>query len=658
MNTTTSHGIEAGRSPARSRGLRRRISAGFALVLLLHLMVVALSYLVLNRGAESADRAAITRDRVAGLLAMDKDVETLQGNVLSFMYTGDSKLAIRATEDVVELSGVLAVHAEDSHSEDERADVNRMIGALESYGNGLESVIDQRGRREKILVEQVRPFSEATRASLGKLLLEANELDLPAVVVRVGVALQGFASAEDHVLAYQMEPSGQAARRFQEVSASFSTALDAIEVSEFSKAGQERLRGIRKGIESWNRAVFQVVSSTRSFLHLVNVVLAGQALEFRTLSSRLTQGALKAQAKAERENQGERSRFRRLSEWFGILTVVAGIMAGWWISRSLSVPITEMTKTFSALAAGEQVEIAGAGRSDEIGELASAAKVFAERNRETRELLERADSLAQERDATNRELEDYVQELKLRNEDLDSFSYSASHDLRAPLRSISLLAEWIQEDAADVLPPESAENLETLVGRVNRLDAILDGLLAYARIGRTHDLEETFGVRALVVEVVEPWSANSSVQLSILGDEIEISAARVALHKVIQNLVSNAISHHDKAVGHVSIKIDTEDEFLVLCIEDDGPGIAESFHERVFQIFQTVKPRDVKEGSGIGLSIVQKIVHNASGTIELHSAPGEGSRFTVRWPLQGSKAGKAAAAARAGPEGPGRGAAK
>lgn len=617
----------------RPSGLRRRIGAGFILVLVLHLMVVALNYLVLDRTSESTDRATRTHARVADLLAMDRNVETLQGNVLSFMYTGDRKLSERVIEGIDGLLEVLSIHAADPDNASAHADIERMIEALGAYGEGFDAVITQRGRREMILKDSVRPYAEATRAAFASLLSQAGSRESIESVVQVGLALQRFAQAEDTVAGYQLAPSGQVARMFRDASTDFASALDRLQIDSFPPAGQQLLLDIQAGLPPWNQAVYQVVSSTRSFLHLVDVVLAGHALEFRTLSSRVNQGAFDAQARADAHTQSSRTRFRALSDWAGILTVVAGILAGWWVSRSLSAPITEMSKTFSALAAGKQVPIAGIGRDDEIGELASAAQVFAERNQETRELLERADTMATERDATNRALEKHVQELKLRNEDLDSFSYSASHDLRAPLRSIYLLAEWIQDDAGDILPEECATHLETLIGRVSRLDGILDGLLAYARVGRTGELFDSFSVRALVEEAIEPWSNNVSVSLSIEGEDVEVTAARVALHKVVQNLVGNAISHHDKDVALVSVTIQEEAGDLVLTVEDDGPGIPLHLHERVFQMFRTAKPRDEHEGSGIGLSIVQKIVQNTGGSICLESQPGHGCLFSVRWPL-------------------------
>ncbi|QDV04566.1 Phytochrome-like protein cph1 [Planctomycetes bacterium Poly30] len=594
-------------------------------MLVLHLSVVAINHLVLAKAAESIDRSAGRNAQVAALLAMDRDIETLQGTVLSFMYTGDQALARRVTEGVEHLSEALTVHSDGAFGSSRSGDLAPMMDALRSYEEGLVQVIAQRGHQSRVLIDSVRPFAAETRATLSRLLAVADAQGASEAVAKVGAAIRRFDRAEEVVLAYQLDPSGALVHQFREASGEFAVALEDLVSAD--------VEPIRAGVDAWRRSVFHVFSSTRSYLHLVNVVLAGQALEFRTLSSLWIERALDAQAVEEMEAQLDGERLRELSDWAGILTVLAGLLAGWWISRSVSAPITEMSDTFTALAAGHHVEIAGTDRRDELGQLAKAAEVFAERNRETRALLVQADRMARERETTNGILEKHVAELKLRNEDLDSFSYSASHDLRAPLRSIALLAEWIQEDAASSLPSESVEHLQLMVGRVQRLDKLLDGLLAYARIGRAEDLKQRFSVRGAIDDAVEAWGGLSAVRVSVVGEDVELEAPRVAFHKVVQNLVSNAVAHHDREVAHVTIEIQVDDDHLELRVGDDGPGIPALLHERVFQIFQTGKPRDVQEGSGIGLAIVQKMVYQAGGSIELDPAPGRGALFLVRWPL-------------------------
>jgi signal transduction histidine kinase len=106
------------------------------------------------------------------------------------------------------------------------------------------------------------------------------------------------------------------------------------------------------------------------------------------------------------------------------------------------------------------------------------------------------------------------------------------------------------------------------------------------------------------------------------------------LETVLRNLVSNAIKHHDKPQGKIEISAKVKGDFIEFSVADDGPGIDPAFHDRIFQMFQTLRPRDQVEGSGIGLAVVEKIISNVGGTIRLESAPNKGATFIFTWPLQ------------------------
>jgi signal transduction histidine kinase len=110
------------------------------------------------------------------------------------------------------------------------------------------------------------------------------------------------------------------------------------------------------------------------------------------------------------------------------------------------------------------------------------------------------------------------------------------------------------------------------------------------------------------------------------------------LETVLRNLVANAIKHHDKPTGHIRISagapVANVDSMVEFAVADDGPGIDPAFHDRIFQMFQTLRPRDQVEGSGIGLAVVEKIVTSVGGTVRVESTPGEGATFLFTWPLE------------------------
>ncbi len=224
--------------------------------------------------------------------------------------------------------------------------------------------------------------------------------------------------------------------------------------------------------------------------------------------------------------------------------------------------------------------------------------------------------------------------LERRNRELDHFAYVASHDLKAPLRAIANLASWIEEDLEDRLEGETRRQLELLRGRVQRMEALIDGLLAYSRAGRSAVQPEAVSVEALLAEVVDSLDPPAGMRIEG-GDLPTLVTDRLRLSQVLANLVGNAIKyHHDPHHGRVEVSAEDLGDRFRFTVADDGSGIDPRFHERIFQIFQTLQPRDSLESTGIGLALVKKIVEELGGEIELDSAPGEGARFQFTWPKE------------------------
>ncbi len=232
-------------------------------------------------------------------------------------------------------------------------------------------------------------------------------------------------------------------------------------------------------------------------------------------------------------------------------------------------------------------------------------------------------------------------ELERSNRELDQFAYVASHDLKAPLRSIGLLAQWISEDSAPVLSPKSLQHLEKLNGRVKRMEHLLDDLLAYSRAGRVRQPPEQVDTHALVQETVDLLNLPPGFVVDLPQSMPVLITERVPLTTVFRNLIQNAYKHHNHPDhGCVTITADDlgqtqgagHDGMIQFGVADDGPGIASEYQEQVFELFRTLKPRDQVEGSGMGLSIVKKTVESRGGTIYLTSTPGAGATFTFTWP--------------------------
>ena len=250
-----------------------------------------------------------------------------------------------------------------------------------------------------------------------------------------------------------------------------------------------------------------------------------------------------------------------------------------------------------------------------------------ERKRYEQELM-RLNALLEER------ILERTADLERSNRELDRFAYVASHDLKAPLRAVANLAKWIDEDGAAMLPPTSREHLAKLNARIRRMDKLLDDLLAYSRAGRVRHSPELVDTRLLVQDTVEFLNLPPRF-VEVTGHLPTIYTERVPLETVFRNLIQNAYKHHDRPDdGCVRLSAQESEHAVVFAVADDGPGIASQYHERIFEIFQTLKPRDQVEGSGIGLTVVKKIVESRGGSLGLESAAGAGTTFFVTWPKQ------------------------
>ena len=226
------------------------------------------------------------------------------------------------------------------------------------------------------------------------------------------------------------------------------------------------------------------------------------------------------------------------------------------------------------------------------------------------------------------------EELARSNRELEEFNYAAAHDLKSPLRGIQHLVQWLSEDAAAVLPAPSQKHLTQLRRRVQRLERLLDDMLAYSRIGRVQYALETVELTALLYDIIELLAPPPGFVIEIPAALPTIVTLRIPLETVLRNLLSNAIKHHHQPQdAHIQVDAHRQAGQIEFSIRDDGPGIEPEFHERIFGMFQTLQPRDQVEGSGIGLALVKKTVESYGGQITLESMVGQGTTFRFLWPI-------------------------
>ncbi|AFY94899.1 sensor histidine kinase [Chamaesiphon minutus] len=237
-----------------------------------------------------------------------------------------------------------------------------------------------------------------------------------------------------------------------------------------------------------------------------------------------------------------------------------------------------------------------------------------------------------ELDRVNRLLGESAAKIEERNRELDSFVYVVSHDLKAPLRGIANLAQWIEDDLESILADRVRHHTSLLRNRVHRMEATIDGLLDFARVGRMVAPIEPVVVSQLVAEVIDSIAPPPTFKIAIAPDLPTFNTKRLFLSQVLTNLISNAIKHHDCDHGSIQISGRDRGDLYEFAVADDGPGIAPEQHERIFIIFQAVNPQRRNDSSGIGLSIVKKIVEAEGGNIWIESQPPHGATFYFTWP--------------------------
>jgi signal transduction histidine kinase len=234
----------------------------------------------------------------------------------------------------------------------------------------------------------------------------------------------------------------------------------------------------------------------------------------------------------------------------------------------------------------------------------------------------------------NENLAESVRDLQRSNKELQDFAHVTAHDLKAPLRGIGTLADWIMSDYSDKLDDQGKQNLQMLKGRVSRMSELIDSILHYSEIGRTTQRIDRVDVNAVVGEVVERIVVPPHIQIRVAVDLPTVMSERARLAQIFQHLIGNAVKYMDKPQGYVEVGYARIDGFLRFHVSDNGPGINRKYFQKVFQMFQTLTRRDERESTGIGLAVVKKIVELYDGNVWIESEMGKGATFYFTLPQQ------------------------
>ncbi len=227
-----------------------------------------------------------------------------------------------------------------------------------------------------------------------------------------------------------------------------------------------------------------------------------------------------------------------------------------------------------------------------------------------------------------------LEEVAGANRELKDFAYIVSHDLKAPLRGIKALTEWLNADYGEKLDAEGKEQMGLLVSRVGRMHNLIDGVLQYSRVGRIKEEHSAIDLNKVVAEAIDMISVPEHIKVTVKGELPTVKFEPTRIAQLFQNLISNAAKYMDKPEGWIKVSCVEQDGFWKFGVSDNGPGIAAEHFEKIFKIFQTLQARDQFESTGVGLTLVKKIVEMYDGRIWVESEVGKGTTFWFTLPKQ------------------------
>ena len=234
------------------------------------------------------------------------------------------------------------------------------------------------------------------------------------------------------------------------------------------------------------------------------------------------------------------------------------------------------------------------------------------------------------------ELERLTKRLEVMNNELEAFTFSVSHDLRAPLRAMEGFANALKEDVGDELSELAIEYVDRIVASARRMDKLIDDLLRYSRISKQEIRLEAVDMDMVVKDVLQHFE----VEIREKGAEVKVRyplgkvmGHRLILEQVVSNLLGNALKFVDKDVKPiVEVVSERVNSRLRVWFVDNGLGIEEKHKERIFHIFERLHGVESYSGTGIGLAIVKRGIERMGGAVGVESTPGKGSRFWFELP--------------------------
>ncbi|MFG0255226.1 MAG: histidine kinase dimerization/phospho-acceptor domain-containing protein, partial [Rhodopirellula sp. JB053] len=493
---------------SKGNSLKRRLHIGTGLLVAICLLSNVIGWigqevLLSNfRSMESADQIATS------ILQINQGALQLKARSENYAQTGAESQFTAAEELQSNLIHEIDVVRDTVDSDDPlHGMLDQMHDLIAAFGDQLELASAERNVRTDLLQNKLLAQEAEVDASIAA--FEDNIADDDEASRALLTAVSGYATARQSMLRYFIQPSSELYEHMLDNLTLARDEIRGIELPESNDAQRTARKRVQSAIKDFQSLGVRAIQATRGYMFYVNVVMAGQISEFVHYSNEIKSLVDRRREANRVDRQWAVAQGRMLAIASAVLAVLIAAVLAFRLTKVIFGPISSLTNTFLRLAEGETIDsIPAVDRNDEIGRMARAAEVFSRKNQQTKELLERSQTLSDE-------LSQKAMMLEESNQELDNFAYVASHDLKSPLRGLRCLAEWVQEDCEGLLSEESQKHLEQMQGRVNKMESLLDDLLNYSRVGRTEQHVEKVNVEELVRSVIELMDLSSGVKVDM-----------------------------------------------------------------------------------------------------------------------------------------------
>ncbi|MFK7758438.1 MAG: ATP-binding protein [Phycisphaerales bacterium] len=587
--------------------IRTRIHLTLGTVLVLHIFTAVMGHIGLDKSQRDLQAIESTNADTIRVLAIDKGIAELQRNVSTYMLSGHVSAATRVREILASVQADIELASQLTEEQFVTDDLLEMAQRIDSFGVNFEKVITDRENKVSLIHDKMLP----TKLSLFEHLNDNYELTHPHVR-----AIRDYIySAENAALRYFETPNrSKVDQALQSLELAKSLTNDPLDQDP-------RTTVIQGLIDEYEFAFLEAIQATQGYMHLVHVVLAGEAAELLYQSSQIKTASLNKRLIIKETMVAGARQFQIVSDSVAALTVLAGVFTAWLMTKSVLLPILSMTRTLHSLSEGRHAEVEYLGRNDEIGMMANAADVFRQKNEQTEHLLLNS--------------QDIAQSLEHRNNEMTEFVYTVSHDLKSPLVTIQGFAGVLNS----AIENGNIDNAHDVVSRIQkastRMSQTLDDLLELSRIGMVVNDFEVFDFTnccdAVLIDLTSLINEKQA-QIEVLDNDVQLYADERRVRQILQNLIQNALVHGHNPDEHPNITISaiSDEREITIKVRDRGPGIDQSYHDTIFRIFQRLS--NSTSGTGVGLAIVKKVAEAHGGKASVSSDGVNGTVFTIVFP--------------------------